>query len=66
MPQRIAQLKEAGIRINGRARTTPDGLEKLWNSGVDFVLIDYVEPQMELAEINGIARWVPKWALHTK
>jgi len=64
MPTRIAQLKKAGVRINCRVRTTPDGLEKLWSSGVDFVMIDYVEPQMKLAEINGISRWIPKWSLH--
>lgn len=67
-PEAMRRLHEAGVRVNyswlreeGEKKLNQE-LEDLFARGVDFVLVDYVEPAMKAAETMGISALVPRWS----
>lgn len=59
LPQWIAQLKAAGVRINYFYTNDPAEAARLFALGVDFVLVDAVESVM--ARQSGLPPVVPLW-----
>jgi glycerophosphoryl diester phosphodiesterase len=59
LPQWIAALKAAGVRINYFYTNDPAEATRLLGLGVDFVLVDAVESVMERQ--RGLAPVVPLW-----
>jgi glycerophosphoryl diester phosphodiesterase len=61
------RLKKAGVRVNYSWLGEEDEgelkqkLEDLFDRGVDFVLVDYVEQAMKAADTLGISPLVPHW-----
>ncbi|MDR4458941.1 MAG: glycerophosphodiester phosphodiesterase family protein [Nitrospirales bacterium] len=65
--QTIAQLKQAGVRVNyswlrdeDPGELSPE-LEDLFDRGVDFVLVDHAGQAMEAACALGISPVIPRW-----
>jgi glycerophosphoryl diester phosphodiesterase len=62
------RLQEAGIRVNySWLREEDEGplkqeLQNLLDRGIDFILVDHVEPAMKAASTLGIPPLVPRWA----
>ncbi len=66
-PETMVRLHEAGVRVNYSWLREKDEkeldqeLEDLFTRGVDFVLVDHVEPAMKAAKSLGILPLVPQW-----
>ncbi|MFA7158107.1 MAG: glycerophosphodiester phosphodiesterase family protein [Kiritimatiellia bacterium] len=58
-PEQVRRLKEAGVRINYFRTNAPAELEALFTRGVDFPLVDDLEPMMAQARRLGIAPLAP-------
>lgn len=58
-PAQIHRLKEAGVRINYFGTNDPEELERLYELGIQFPLVDDLHPMMERAEQLGIPRLDP-------
>ncbi len=62
------RLKDTGVRVNYSWLREEDESElkqevqDLFDRGVDFILVDHVEPGMKAASTRGIPPLVPRWA----
>ena len=50
----VQKLKENNVKINYYSTNSPDKLEQLFNSGVDFILVDDTRQMLNVAERIGI------------
>ncbi len=55
----IHRLKKAGVRINYFGTNDPDQLQSLYELGIEFPLVDDLQPMSDRAEELGIPRWEP-------
>ncbi len=53
-----AKLKSSGIRINYCCTDNPEDLKKLFDYGVDFILVNEVAKMMKVADSLGIVRMI--------
>lgn len=51
-----AKLKRHGIRINYCCSDDPEQMRKLFDSGVDFILVNHVEAALKVSDSMGIKR----------
>ncbi len=67
-PDTMNRLNEAGVRVNySWLREEDEGelkheLQDLFDRGVNFILVDHVEPAMRAASSLGLPPLVPRWA----
>lgn len=66
-PDTMNRLKEAGVRVNYSWLRGEDESElksevqDLFDRGVDFILVDHVEPAMRAASTRGLPPLIPRW-----
>lgn len=58
-PEQIDRLKRAGVRINYFGTNDPEELEKLFELGIDFPLVDDLEPMIAESNQLGIPSRLP-------
>ncbi|MGI9429943.1 MAG: hypothetical protein ACR2NM_14880, partial [Bythopirellula sp.] len=60
--EQIPRLRQHRVKVNFCCTNQCEQLSKLFASGVDFVLVDAVQPMVAQAETLGIERLKPKYA----
>jgi len=60
-PQAAELLQQNGVRINFCCTNDPDQLNKLFEAGMQFILVDDVETMLDEAERLGIERMQPSY-----
>ena len=65
-PVHTKKLREHGVRINFCCSNDPVEGHALFEAGVEFPLVDDLEPMMKVADAAGIARLVPEYRSSTQ